>query len=143
VSLGKRSIELASAELVKESKQATGGATEMTAVKSELSEKRLGGIARRKQPIAPAVIAGLALVGAEGREVLLVFNLLPHTPGAGVSSDLDFAVEYAYDRLGRDEGEWFFDQGVWDGVVVFIEAQVRRFARRNGFDRVGWEAMLR
>jgi len=48
VSLCERGVQLASAVLIEEPEQATGGAAEMPPVESDIGEKRLGGVACRK-----------------------------------------------------------------------------------------------
>ncbi len=107
-----------------------------------VGQEGLCGGARHEQAIATALVASLSLIGAESREVLLVLDLLPHAPGARVASDLGVAVEHAHGGLRSDEREGLLDQGVRDGVVVFVEAQVRSFSRRNGSDRVCGKPVL-
>jgi hypothetical protein len=104
VSVREGGIELTSTVLVEEPEQATGGPAKMPAVKGNVGQERLSGSTRREQPIAAAVVARFSFVRAEGREVPLVFNLLAHAPGAGVTCNLDFTVEHTHDGLGGDEG---------------------------------------
>src|SRR5436190_6074314 len=63
---------------------------------------------RREQAVAPAMIASFTFVPAERCEVLFVLDLLAHAPGAGMASDLDFAIEHAYDILDERLGDALF-----------------------------------
>jgi len=56
---------------------------------------------------------------------------------------LGVTIEHANDGLGGNDGQGLFDQNVRDGVVVFVEAQIGSFSRRNDPHRVGRKRMLR
>jgi hypothetical protein len=52
------------------------------------------------------------------------------------------AVRDAHASFGGDEGEWFVYERRRDGVVVEVEADVRRFARGDGTNEITLEGML-
>src|SRR5207244_7240945 len=78
----------------------------------------------------------------ECSEVGLVFDLLTHIPASVVPGDFYVAVEDPNDGVGGDERQRLPDERVRDGVVIAVEANVRRLARGHGLRMERVEAML-
>src|SRR5277367_6753399 len=142
-SVGDRRVEGHRTESVEELEQPRGGAPEVPAAQSNGAEKRLGVSADRAEPIAPAELVRVALVLGEGREVRRLLHDLKAVVGAAVTSYDAVAVDESHLLLRRDERERLLHEGVRDGVVVEIEADVRRLARRHRPHEVALEGMLR
>ena len=70
----------------------------------------------------------VALLLGEGREVRRILDDLKTIVGAAVTSYDAVAVGDAHLLLRRDERERLAHEGVRDGIVVEIEADVRRLA---------------
>lgn len=66
VSLGESELELVSAVLVEQVKEATGSAPEVSAVKRDVLKERLGGGASGEETITTAVIACFLFRSTEG-----------------------------------------------------------------------------
>src|SRR5450755_2214268 len=67
--VSERCVELSGAVLVKQAKQAAGSAAQVAAMFSDFSKRRLGRWATGEQSIASAMLAALALVHEQRREV--------------------------------------------------------------------------
>src|SRR5690606_3695584 len=136
-------LELFGAVLIEQVQQAGGRSTDVPAMQSHRFEERRGTRAAGRQPIAPSMTARLSLGFAEACEMLVAFNLLPFVPASLMSGYLGIAIEHAHGLVGGDERHWFSDQGVWDRVIVAIEAQVGCFAGANRLDEVANEGVFR
>ena len=108
----------------------------------DLGEERLSRGADSEEAVTPAMLARLALVGGERREVSLVLELLASIVGARVTGDLARPIEHAHERLGCDDGEHLAHMRVRDGVIVSVEADVRGFAGGDRSHEIGGRRML-
>jgi hypothetical protein len=143
VGFDEREVEVGGAVGVEQAEQSTRGASEMTAMEGNVFEKPLSAGARGHQAVSAVVLACVALVPGERVEVARVFDLPPPLPGALVRSDFLLAIEDAHEAVGGDEPERLSHEGRGNGVVVSVEAQIRRFAGAQGVKGIAIERMER
>src|SRR5277367_1258252 len=141
--IGDGRVEGLRAEAIEELEQPRGGAPEVPAAERDGAQERLGVRARGAEPVAPAELVRVALLLGEGREVRGILDDLKTIVGAAVTGHDAVAVGDAHLLLRRDERERLAHEGVRDGVVVEIEADVRRLARRRRLHEIALEGMLR
>src|SRR5580658_10137180 len=141
--IGDRRVEGWSAESVQELEQPRGVASEVPAAQRDGTEEGLGVSAGRAEPVTPAELVRVALSLGEGGEVRGVLHDLKVIVGATVTGHDAVAVHDAHFLLRRDEGERLLHEGVRDGVVVAVEADVRRLARHRRPHEIALEGMLR
>src|SRR5271170_6187633 len=141
--IGDGRVEGLRAEAIEELEQPRGGAPEVPAAERDGAQERLGVSARGAEPVAPAELVRVALLLGEGREVRGILDDLKTIVGAVVTGHDAVAVGDAHLLLRRDERERLAHEGVGDGVVVEIEADVRRLARGRRAHEIALEGMLR
>ena len=106
-------------------------------------QERLGARAGGHEPVSAAMLVRVALLVGQAFEVTGVFDLPTAFPRALMHRDLIVAVQHADYEVRSDERERRLGQGMRDGIIVSVEADVGCFSRSNDTDGVTIEAVGR
>ena len=121
-------LELGSASGVENLQKPSGGAAEIAAALGNEPKECLAAARGLCETVETAMLAGAALFFHEPLYVCLVLNLLSSIPGSNVGRDDVISIGDADGVEVREDDQRALDAVVWNGVIVEVEASVRRLA---------------
>ena len=140
--IGDRRVEGGGAETIEEAEQSGGGATQVAAAEGDGAQERIRVVACGSESVAASKLVGMSLGLGEWSQVRGVLNELEAVVGPGVMGDDTIPIRDPDRRLRRDEGDWLADQGMWDRIVIQVEADVWRLAGYGGSHEVARKRVL-